>query len=851
MPHIIILCLLIQLFLPCHAQQLDVEEDNVLSYMRKTLKGHAAPGQEKAYLHFDNNCYRQGDTIWYKAYVVNAQDNTPRTQSRILHVELLNEQGYVVERQQLVINPSGQCHGQFALPDTAWAGYYEVRAYTNWMRNVRETADAISPMFSRVLPVYEKESATASYLNRNMPHKRTLNDYEIIYPRPPFNVGIYPEGGHMVYGLQSRVAFETSNEQTMRMAAKGHLMEDDHVMCNVESNIDGRGSFVFTPRMGHKYRLRFQHSGKTYDTPIDRIDDTGYVMAVSQGEGRLWVDVRTSPSSANTPRMFVSLSCRGRCLEVFDASSPISCDMSTLPSGVMDITLFDTSGNVCANRMTFVDNIQRDRISIRIDGKQTSCSPYERMHLTLIPDSAVGNTTYSVSICDRQQMADTYMHGNILTELLLQSDVKGAIELVDKYLADKDALDLMLMTQGWSRYEWKHMLSAPPTYRFCHERSLGVSGVIRDIQKDQIWRKTDGRLMIFADLYLKDSETYAVDLGENTYRFTGGMYADSLCRFRFEFAPFYGDATLQLSSFYENKINNPKYSRQLHDTHLFIRRDNPNEFYARGYSWYEMHDYDPSLYRRRHEGRFDLSGNNLLDEVVVKSRNAFRTDLNHPVAKYDFIDFLNETFDQDGLFLTRFKFDNMEYTRIMFDIAARKFMYGTYQPYKGYWINWYGVKMDDIVPDLEHELDQTLVRRYSFIHRMDKIEFVTDNPRRPSYFQLSHPLTTKVGLKTSQAYAIEGIIKYKLLPEGEEKFYYGRHINFHGFDKPAEFYHPKYEGRPLPEKPDYRHTLYWNPNVISDSDGSARVSFYNNSVCTDLYIEVAGVTSDGRVLINE
>ena len=62
------------------------------------------PVQEKVYLHFDNNCYFQGDTIWYKAYVVLADDNSPQPLSKILYVELLNEQGYLMERQQLTID---------------------------------------------------------------------------------------------------------------------------------------------------------------------------------------------------------------------------------------------------------------------------------------------------------------------------------------------------------------------------------------------------------------------------------------------------------------------------------------------------------------------------------------------------------------------------------------------------------------------------------------------------------------------------------------------------------------------------------------------------------------------------
>ena len=104
-------------------------------YAQQKQQNNVLPVQEKVYLHFDNNCYFLGDTIWYKAYVVLADDNTPQPLSKILYVELLNEQGYPLERQQLVVDENGQANGQFAISDTTFAGYYEIRAYTKWMLN--------------------------------------------------------------------------------------------------------------------------------------------------------------------------------------------------------------------------------------------------------------------------------------------------------------------------------------------------------------------------------------------------------------------------------------------------------------------------------------------------------------------------------------------------------------------------------------------------------------------------------------------------------------------------------------------------------------------------------------------
>lgn len=71
--------------------------------------------QEKIYLQLDNTCYFKGDTIWYKAYTLRADNLKPTDMSRILYVELLTPDGYLVERQQLVIDYDGASNGMFIL----------------------------------------------------------------------------------------------------------------------------------------------------------------------------------------------------------------------------------------------------------------------------------------------------------------------------------------------------------------------------------------------------------------------------------------------------------------------------------------------------------------------------------------------------------------------------------------------------------------------------------------------------------------------------------------------------------------------------------------------------------------
>ena len=134
--------------------------------------------QEQIFIHTDNTCYFLGDTLFYKAYV-RRSDGLPSKISKVLYVELLNQDGYLVQRQLLELE-RGEAHGDFALSDTLYGGYYELRAYTRWQLNWGETEHPhtdfaekwfygkkmareyyrdYEKLYSRVFPVYDKPKA--------------------------------------------------------------------------------------------------------------------------------------------------------------------------------------------------------------------------------------------------------------------------------------------------------------------------------------------------------------------------------------------------------------------------------------------------------------------------------------------------------------------------------------------------------------------------------------------------------------------------------------------------------------------------------------------------------------------
>lgn len=148
------------LVLPLVAQS---QPAKVLSdYIKEINQFNKRNPQEKVYLHFDNTGYFLGDTIWFKAYTVLAEQHRFSPLSKVLHVELLTPQGEVIANRKLMIE-NGQCHGEFPLKRIYRSGFYEVRAYTRGMLNFGDDC-----IFSRVFPVYDEPETDGELCEKAM-----------------------------------------------------------------------------------------------------------------------------------------------------------------------------------------------------------------------------------------------------------------------------------------------------------------------------------------------------------------------------------------------------------------------------------------------------------------------------------------------------------------------------------------------------------------------------------------------------------------------------------------------------------------------------------------------------------
>ncbi len=923
---------------------LTVQADG-LDDIRQTLqRSSTSRVQEKVFVHTDNSCYFVGDTLWYKAYVVRADNLRPTNLSRILYVELLTPDGLLVERQNIVVSSKGYSCGQFVLQDSLYSGYYELRAYTRWMLNfnVREhrysrhdtwafynkemAADYYrvwDGLYSRVFPVYSKPGKQGDYDDRRMYQRPKTR-----IPKPKKEnllVTFYPEGGHLVRGVENRVAFDIVNQLGEAQQVSGTVTTAQDGVIELKPDYMGRGTFLLTPGDKREEAV-FTWKGKHYSFDLPKTEKEG--MAIRLEENKLTIVTRQLPAM----ELGLSVLCRGSLqyfqrLQIRDGETQtLSLPLDSLSTGVNELTLFDENGRIFADRLFFVNHHEQDAnlITAPIVRTQTY-APYEKIELPVQCEGISEPTLFSLSIRDRNTDEASYDNGDVMTDLLLSSELRGFIAYPAYYFEKDDAqhrqhLDQLMMVQGWRKYGWKALSDTTLKLRYAPEQSMTVEGAvykilnINEVDPEEIssWQNGVGYLgrstkvdEEVVDPFAPETETEEATiiesapetigsgdsgtaLGDIEYgslgsandhvgvnhgnlrydvlveaelivdnQVAGSVQKTQDGRFLFQMPAFYGDAYLNMKAYKEEdsikKNMTSRKDKYVYDEDAipdyYVKRDVFFPVYTHEYTFYEKNqpNVDEELLI---DTLSELSMENDVHElgaVTVKGKRRGRraVDWKKPAFVLDAYELYNEMTDRGLSFgqldmrqfpvqVARYLFGNMNRYRT-FHVDGRLEGHTYYRNYS---------PVDSHASEVERAGIFRANRTPQYVYdnlklsRMQDIRVFTDfEPRQED--------STMV----EERYSADVTVDLVPIPDdGKQYTYRDRHLIFHGFNYAEEFYHPDYSSQQPAEPTDYRRTLYWNPNALTDENGRFVATFYNNSKETRIKMTAAGVTHDGRLL---
>lgn len=419
---------------------------------------------QKVHVHFDKDIYRAGETIWFKAYLFSGF--SPAVNSKNFYSELIDGNGNVLQRKVEPITEATS-FGFFDLPDTFPAGNVVFRGYTTWQLNF-DTAF----LFQKTIAVVAQDGSTAK------PVKEAATNVLLQF---------FPEGGNLVNGLPARLAFKANDERGMPAVVNGSVLNSKgEVVTHFSALHDGMGSFNITPQAGETYSAIWKDAaGKEHTTPLPASDNEGCVLNItSSGSSKLFTITRTEHVPDDWKKVYI-VALFGQ-EKVYRAKASLvdklaisgSIPVAQLPSGILQVTLFSESWQPIAERIVFVNN-GNYTFDASVHEAVVSTKPRARNVLEVeVPDTLLSNMSLAVTDAGlgKQSNAD-----NIISRMLLTGDIKGYVHEPAYYFINNSdsvaaALDLVMLTHGWRRYNWSLLAAGKkPPLKFPDDAFLSIN----------------------------------------------------------------------------------------------------------------------------------------------------------------------------------------------------------------------------------------------------------------------------------------------------------------------------------------------------------------------------------------
>jgi len=675
-----------------------------------------------------------------------------------------------------------------------------------------------------------------------------------------FDIKFFPEGGNLVEGIPSRVAFKAMDETGRGITLKGIIVnESGKTVTDFISRHDGMGSFSHFPEPDRKYYayVKYEMYEKVFSLP-EAIPE-GIVMHVNNlKDSTLLVLIKPSENYINSQITMLAIT-RGivylkQKVILNPEGTLVTIPKSLLPNGSCQLTLFDQHHLPLAERLVFVNEHRLPKVTILASSEKLKPRQPMAVDLSLQdPDGRpIENAVFSIAVTDCTHLNKKNEEESIISYLLLSSDLKTYLANSGYYFNHfskevKVHLDLVMLTHGWRRYTWKNVTDDNPgDQEKAQKTGFHIEGTAyKENTLDPLVNGTITFLSMddhFPGIWMTSTN------GTGQFSLRAGMFPESTKII----SKSINRSGRRVNTDILFKKNEPYSSVQKEYQKFPIRIDkNINGYLA----FCHQKAYEDSIYN------FDETV--LLSEIMVKGEKYFRTNYGKPDYRLEVTEEMANFQDIFQMMKGRIAGLRISGSGINTQVQIRGNSNFTVEKTPMFILD--GVPLNNPIPEsLTGGEGKAQIYAGGDLASMPlSITAVGSSIDRNSLnailLSLQPSEIEKIDvLKTmgssSNGFGYRGhngvIVIYTKLGSGklEKRRTLGyEEIRLPGYSLIKEFYHPDYSKENVDHiKPDHRITVYWHPLMTTDAKGRAEVKFYNSDNATRLQIEINGITRTGQ-----
>jgi hypothetical protein len=743
--------------------------------------------QEKIYLHTDKNFYLAGEICWFKIYYVDAFFHHSLDISKVVYVELLDRADKPVSQAKIQVE-KGDGNGSMQLPANIRSDQYKIRAYTNWMKNFSPDyffEKTITVVNSRKTPESETTAATEKYF-----------------------IHFFPEGGNLVNGIQSKIAFQVVNRYGKGIPSNGVVTTDkSDTIVTLSTFHLGTGTFRLKPEKGIAYKATIQlPGGNTITEPIPVAYEFGEVMRLEPANtNQLKITVQSAANHTRPVNIYLFVHTRGsikwvQAGKTENGTAEFLVDKNKLGDGISHFTIFNEQKQPVCERLYFKYPQQRLEIGLKTESTLFDLRKKINIQINTTDEnekSVAANMSMAVYRLDSLQARDEM---DINNYLLLSSDLTGRVESPQYYFSNtgqetEEAMDNLMLTQGWRRFRWEDIIQQQKTaFEFIPEYD-------GHIVKGKIISTVNGLpgMMVGGFLSVPGTRTQFYN-----------AISDSFGNIQFETKKFYneGEIIVQpntgMDSGYRIEITKPfseKFSHSPLPAFSVSRLDATT--FARYHAAFQVQN--------------NYNGNRAKQYILpLLDTNAFYVK---PDASYLLDNYVRFTTMEEVLreYVTQVNVRRRDGRFVLPALDAPNRHFFEADPL----VLLDGVPVFDMNKIISY--DPMKVRKLEVVSRM----YFLGN----MFFQ-----------------GIVNFITYEGNLPGHELDRSATVIDYEGLQLKREFYSPVYETPQQADSrlPDFRNLLYWKPDIKTNEKGISEISFYSSDRTGKYIVVVQGITADGK-----